>query len=309
MHKIKFSLYMLIVLIFMSSSVAFAASSPFPRIISLPDGFSPEGIVSGYGTDFYDGSLVDGAIFKGDFRTGAGSILVNGAPGKVAVGLSFDERTWYLFVAGGPTGTAAVYDTANGDQVGFFNLTGPGSFINDVIVTPSAAFFTDSSNARLFKLPLSPAGGLPDPSAVEVLPLGGDWVQGGGFNANGIDATPDGSALIVVNTGQGTLYKVDPTSGLADLLDLGGASVPNGDGILLDGKMLYVVQNFLNQIAVIKLAPDLSSGELISLIQNPAFKIPTTLTEFGERLYAVNARFDTPPTPTTQYTVVQIPKP
>ena len=309
MHKIKFSLSMLIVLIFMSSSITFAASSPFPGIIPLPDGFSPEGIVSGYGTDFYDGSLANGAIFKGDFRTGSGSILVSGAPGKVAVGLAFDERTGYLFVAGGPTGMAAVYDTANGGQVGFYNLTGPGSFINDVIVTSSAAFFTDSSNARLFKLPLSPAGGLPDPSAVEVLPLGGDWVQGGGFNANGIDATPDGSTLIVVNTGQGTLYKVDPTSGFADLIDLGGASVSFGDGILLDGKTLYVVRNQRNQIAVITLAPDFSSGDPVTTITNPNFDVPTTLTEFGDRLYAVNARFNTPPTLTTQYTVVQVTKP
>jgi len=225
MRKLKCSLYILTVLALLSTSVAFANSSPFPEIIPLPDGFRPEGIVSGYGTDFYAGSLANGAIFKGDFRSGTGSVLVNGALGKVAVGLSFDERTGYLFVAGGPTGTAEVYDTGNGDQVGFFNLTGPGSFINDVVVTPSAAFFTDSFNARLFKLPLSPDGGLPDPSALEILPLSGDWVQAGGFNANGLDATPSGDALIVVNSGQGTLFNVDPTSGRADLIDLGGATV------------------------------------------------------------------------------------
>jgi hypothetical protein len=309
MHKIKFSLSMLIVLILLSVPVAFAAGQPFPEIISLPDGFSPEGIVSGYGTDFYAGSLVDGAIYKGDLRTGTGSILVNGVPGRVAVGNSFDERTGYLFVAGGPTGTAAVYDTANGDLVGFYNLTGPGSFLNDVIVTQSAAFFTDSSNPRLFKLPLTPSGGLPDPSAVEVLPLTGDWAQGAGFNANGIDATPDGSTLIVVNSQQGAVYKVDPMTGIVDLIDLGGASVSFGDGILLDGKTLYVVRNMLNQIAVIKLSPDFSSGELVSTINNPAFDIPTTLTEFGNQLYAVNARFTTPVTPTTAYTVVQVSKP
>ena len=309
MRKLKCSLYILTVLALLSTSVAVANSSPFPEIIPLPDGFRPEGIVSGYGTDFYAGSLANGAIFKGDFRSGTGSVLVNGALGKVAVGLSFDERTGYLFVAGGPTGTAEVYDTGNGDQVGFFNLTGPGSFINDVVVTPSAAFFTDSFNARLFKLPLSPDGGLPDPSALEILPLSGDWVQAGGFNANGLDATPSGDALIVVNSGRGTLFNVDPTSGRADLIDLGGATVGFGDGLLLDGKSLYVVRNQLNQIAVIKLAPDLSSGELISSITNPAFDVPTTLTEFGSRLYAVNARFTTPPTPATPYDVVQISKP
>ena len=309
MHKLKWSLFIIVVLALLSTSAAFAKSGPFPETIPLPAGFSPEGVVSGYGTDFYAGSLANGAIFKGDFASGTGSILVDGVPGNVAVGLAFDERSGYLFVAGGPTGTAKVYDISTGDPVGSFNLTGPGSFINDVIVTPSAAFFTDSFHARLFKLPLSPTGELHDPSAVEILPLSGDWVQAGGFDANGIDTTPNGDALIVVDSGQGTLFKVDPTSGHAQLIDLGGASVGFGDGLLLDGKTLYVVRNQLNQIAVIKLAPDLSSGELIDTITNPAFDVPTTLTEFGNRLYAVNARFSTPPTPITPYDVVQIGKP
>jgi len=309
MHKLKWSLYILIVLALLSTSAVLAKSSSFPEIIPLPDGFRPEGIVSGYGTDFYAGSLANGEIFKGNFRSGTGSTLVEGATGRVAVGLSFDERTGYLFVAGGPTGTAAVYDTGNGDQVGFYTLTGPGSFINDVIVTHSAAFFTDSFNARLFKLPLSPDGGLPDPSALEILALSGDWVQAPGFNANGIDATPNGDALIVVNSGQGTLFNVDPASGEAELIDLGGASVSAGDGILLHGKTLYVVRNQLNQIAVIKLAPDFAAGDVITTITNSAFDVPTTVTEFGSRLYAVNARFSTPPTPTTDYDVMQVSKP
>lgn len=309
MYKLKWSLFLLIILVLLSTSAALAKSSPFPEIIPLPDGFRPEGIVSGYGTDFYAGSLANGAIFKGDFRSGNGSILVEGVNGRVAVGLSFDERTGYLFVAGGPTGTATVYDTSNADQVGFYTLTGPGSFINDVVVTPSAAFFTDSFNARLFKLPLLPTGSLPDPSEVEILPLSGDWMQSAGFNANGIDATPNGQKLIVVNSGQGALFAVDPVSGGAELIDLGGASVSAGDGLLLDGKTLYVVRNQLNQIAVVNLASDFSSGELIGSITASEFDVPTTVTELGNRLYAVNARFSTPPTPTTEYDVVQVSKP
>jgi sugar lactone lactonase YvrE len=309
MHKIKRSLYILIVVALLSTTVVFAKSSPFPEVIPLPDGFRPEGIVSGYGTDFYAGSLANGAIFKGDFRSGEGDILVEGATGNISVGLSFDERTGYLFVAGGTTGMARVYDTASGELAGSFALSSPGSFINDVVVTHSAAFFTDSFNARLFKLPLSPDGGLPDPASVEALPLSGDWVQAGGFNANGIDATPNGDTLILVNSGLGRLFTVDPSSGEAESIDLGGASVTAGDGILLDGKTLYVVRNQLNQIAAIKLAPDFSSGEIITTLTHPAFDVPTTVTEFGSRLYAVNARFSTAPTPTTQYDVVQVSKP
>ena len=44
--------------------------------------------------------------------------------------------------------------------------------------------------------------------------------------------------------------------------------MPNGDGILLDGKTLYVVQNQLNMVAKISLAPNLRSGTVVTRITN-----------------------------------------
>ncbi len=74
-----------------------------------------------------------------------------------------------------------------------------------------------------------------------------------------------------------------------------------------DGKTLYVVQNQNNRIAVVRLAPDLRSGTVTDrVITSPSFDIPTTAASFGSRLYAVNARFTTPPTQTTTYSVVQV---
>jgi sugar lactone lactonase YvrE len=61
---------------------------------------------------------------------------------------------------------------------------------------------------------------------VVTIPLGGEWVQNPGFNANGIARTPDGRALIVVNSGTGALFRVDPATGVATAVDLGGESVP-----------------------------------------------------------------------------------
>ncbi|HZK51288.1 MAG TPA: superoxide dismutase, partial [Actinomycetota bacterium] len=49
-----------------------------PKIIPLPDGFQPEGIATERGADFFTGSLVDGAIFKGSLRSGKGDIFVPG---------------------------------------------------------------------------------------------------------------------------------------------------------------------------------------------------------------------------------------
>ena len=84
-----------------------AAAAAFPDTLPLPDGWLPEGIATGTGTTIYSGSRADGSIWKGDLRTGEGEILVD-TDGRVAVGLKVDRGL--LFVAGGPTGDAYVYD-------------------------------------------------------------------------------------------------------------------------------------------------------------------------------------------------------
>lgn len=286
-----------------------AESDRFPQIISLPNGFRPEGIVTGRGTTIYAGSLANGAIYRADLRTGEGSLLFAGETGRVAVGLGYDRRTNFVYAAGGPTGRAYVYDGRSGETEGVFQLTAETTtFVNDVIVTRDAAYFTDSFRPVLYRLPLSRGGRLPEADAVEEIALGGDFeFVAGAFNSNGIEATASGKSLIVVNSTVGALYRVDPQSGEAALIDLGGGSVANGDGILLKGNTLYVVQNQLNQVAVIRLNHRLTSGEIVKLVTDPNLDIPTTIADFGRLLYVVNARFSTPPTPDTTYTIVRLP--
>jgi sugar lactone lactonase YvrE len=282
----------------------------FPELIPLPDGFNPEGIARGSGTTFYVGSIPTGAIYRGDFRTGEGEVFIPGQEDRAAIGLEYDWRSGLLFVSGGSTGSAFVYDGNTGESKDPIQLTdSTDTFINDVVVTKNAVYFTDSSRPVLYRVPLENNRQLPDPVIVQEILLVGDFqfVQGE-FNTNGIDATPNGKTLIIVNSTLGTLYTVDPESGEATLIDLGGASVPNGDGILLQGHTLYVVQNFLNQIAVVELDSDLSAGSIERTITNPLFRIPTTIARSGSALYAVNARFDTPPMPDTEYEVVRVPR-
>ncbi|MGD8626576.1 MAG: superoxide dismutase [Anaerolineae bacterium] len=290
---------------------AAAMVETFPSVIPLPDGFAPEGIAVGRDTTFYVGSLVDGAIYAGDLRSGEGDVLVPGVAGRVAVGLDVDVRGNRLFVSGGPTGQAYVYDAASGAHLATFALADPAAgatFINDVIVTRDAAFFTDSSRPTLYRLPLGSDGALP--AASEPLPLSGDFqFEPGQFNANGIEAKADGGALIVVNSYFGTLYNVDPDTGVAQEIALiGGGSVPNGDGILLVGQDLFVVQNFFNQIAEIRLDPLLETGLPVNTLTtaDAPFRIPTTAARFGSALYVVNARFDVPAGPTVEYEVVKV---
>ena len=280
--------------------------SVFPDVIPLPNGFQPEGIATGYGHTLYAGSLADGRILRINARTGARTTVVPGAAGSVSVGLSFDRRSGYLFVAGGPTGTARVVNTRTGQVLATHQLVPAGNFVNDVIVTRTAAYFTVSSLATLYRLPLGPGGSLA--GAPQAVALGGQWQQVAGFNANGIEATANGKWLIVVNSTLGALFRVDPATGTATRIDLGGASVSNGDGLLLHGRTLYVVRNRLNLVAVVRLAPDLTSGVYARDLTSPHFRVPTTVARFGNSLYLPNARFGTPPTPDTEYEIVRIGK-
>jgi hypothetical protein len=82
--------------------------------------------------------------------------------------------------------------------------------------------------------------------------------------------------------------------------------VTNGDGLLLEGKTLYVVQNLLNQVAVIHLAADLSSGSVVDHLTHPGFGVPTTIDKVSGRLYLPNARFGVPSPDTQDYEVVSL---
>ena len=57
---------------------------------------------------------------------------------------------------------------------------------------------------------------------------------------------------------------------------------------------------------MLKLDRSFGSGKQIATITNTGFDVPTTLGAFGKFLYVVNARFTTPPTPDTTYTVVRV---
>lgn len=273
-------------------------------VIALPDGFQPEGITIGPGGTAYVGSLADGDVYVVDLRTGEEITTLEG-PGTPSVGLKIDNHG-RLFIAGGPTGQARVVDADTGEILATYDLTVAPTFVNDVVLTNDAAWFTDSQRAQLYKLPLGPGGELPDADEVEILPLTGDWVQQAGFNANGIAETPDHQALLVIQSVTGTLFRVDPATGVATAVDLGGASLPNGDGLLVVGRTLYVVQNQLNTVAVVELDAAGTSGEVVDQLTSPAFQVPTTVARYGDSLFLPNARFGTPPTPDTEYSVVRI---
>lgn len=278
-----------------------AAPAAFPDVISLPDGFQPEGIAVGGGPTAYAGSLATGDIVEVDLRTGAVETLVDADSGP-AVGLALSPDAGELFVAGGPVGTLKVYDTGSGEELAAL-VVGNG-FVNDVIVTRDAAYLTNSFAPEFYRVPLDGTG-LPT-GDVEAIPLSGDWQQAMFFSANGIEATPDGATLLIVNSGLGVLYAVDPTTGEADAIDI-GASLSSGDGIeLTSARTVQVVRNSLNLVTTVKLSGDLASGTVVSEVTDPDFDVPTTIASLGATSWVVNARFSTTPTPDTTYTLVRV---
>jgi hypothetical protein len=64
------------------------------------------------------------------------------------------------------------------------------------------------------------------------------------------------------------------------------------DGLQLEGHRLYVVENFADRIAKIKLSGDLTAGRIVRTITSDRFEVPSTAAVKGNLLAAVNAKFD-----------------
>jgi sugar lactone lactonase YvrE len=280
-----------------------------PDVIVLPGATSAEGIARGEGDTFYAGDLFAGDIFRGDLEDRTAELFIDAPDGRQAVGMATDLRHELLFVAGGATGQAYVYDLDSGAEVATYQFAPPppadGSpsttVVNDVTVTREGAWFTDSLRAQLYFVPVGRSG---QPGEFRTLALQGPAADTSGeFNLNGIAATRHGNTLIVAHTGLGTLYTVDPATG--DSAEIADVSVPGVDGIVVKGRQLWAVQNTSNQVTELRLSRDLTAGSVEEVITDDAFQTPSTAIWYDGHLAVVNAKFDTgfPPT-ADQYEVV-----
>ena len=184
-----------------------------------------------------------------------------------------------------------------------------------MIVTKRGAYLTDSNNAWLYFIPFGERGELGD---LERIALDGDYINGDGFNANGIEAARGGESLIVVKSNTGELFEVDAATGIADRIEVtgGDGELINADGLLLKGRKLYVVENRddpdpnaagVGVITVVKLDRNLASGRIARTIHSELFQVPTTIARSGGRNYVVNAKFGLP-NPEGSFEVVKVPK-
>ena len=308
MRKIVVILSVLVLSVFSAP----ASADPRPASIPLPNDFQPEGIAVGAGHTFYVGSLRDGDIYRGDLRSGEGAVFID-VENRAAVGMRVVEARHWLVVAGGATGHAWVYDTRDGTTTADLVLGPPGTtFSNDVAITDEALYFTDTFAPMLYRVPIL-ANGTFGPT--ESVPVTGPAAATGGFGLNGIDSTHRGW-LIVNHSDLGILALINPATGVSREIPLSGTALIPGtlDGLQLEGRTVWVVQNFANSIARVQLSPDLTSGRVVEVITSELFRVPTTVARHGSTLAVVNGRFDLgfPPPfgpgapPGTDFDVVQV---
>lgn len=277
----------------------------WPDLLPIPLGFEAEGIELGKDQDFFVGSMSfsgnltnAGAIYKGNLVTGEGQLLVP-PTGKQVAGLSYDARTDYLYAATGHLGNleegVKVYAGSSGRLLGEI-IFGDDMVINDVLVTDTAVYCTDSLSTTLYKIPLENDGKVFS-SAVEKIEMTGFEIVPGEINANGLVGNYDGKELVVININTGVLYLVDTESGASSPVNIQGSatSFVNGDGLYMDGRTLYICENFSNfplgRIAVVELSDDLTQGTFIKYIESDDFAIPTTIIGFGTCIYAINTHY------------------
>jgi sugar lactone lactonase YvrE len=256
----------------------------------------PEGVAYRSDTgDFYVGSTADGTVFRGNVEGGSKEAEVFLEPESdgrtTAIGMEVDEEG-RLYIAGGDTGRIFVYDTESADQIRRLDTPdAEATFLNDVAVTPDGdAYFTDSMRPVLFRV-TSTGDGVGD--AEPWLNFEGTPAEyEEGFNFNGIDATEDGRYLVAVKSNTGELFRIDTESKEVVEINLEGETLANGDGLLLDGRTVYVVRNEQGLIVPVKLSGEYISGEVGEPFTDPSFAFPTTIAKTNGRLLVVNSQFD-----------------
>jgi sugar lactone lactonase YvrE len=285
------------------------ASAQWPTTLAMPKGVRPEGIAI-KGSTAYVTSATDGAVYRFDLRTGRRQVLTP-ATGVGSLGIMLDTQG-RLFVAGGYSGTVRVIDSHSGKVQATYQLAkDTHTAVNDFALLDGAVYVTDSFAPVLYKLPLGKRGNLPKQGQVKTIALHGITYSdaNGGFNANGITPTPDGTALLVVQTNTGVLYRVNRATGQATPVNVGGADLTWGDGMRLEGSTLYVVRNMPNTLCVLHLNEAGTKGRLTHEVTDPRFNTPTAVARHGNMLYLTNAHFTAADPANTDYAITAIPDP
>ena len=244
------------------------------------------------GDTFYVSGVNDGGdVYRGE--VGEEELeLWHDATGTTGRGIDVDDEG-RVYVAGGPTGTVRILDPSGTLLATVANGTA-GSFLNDLWVGPDGSVYvTDSSLPTIWRITEGPSGWQIEPW-LDVSPTITYTEPTTDFDLGGIVTTRDEDALLTSQGTTGQLWRIDLATQEITEVALGGAAIPNADGIVLKGNKLWVVQNFLRQVSMFKLDSDAESAQLRRIQQTPADQTLTTAKLTQGRLLAVDSQFGFP---------------
>ncbi|NGO72635.1 SMP-30/gluconolactonase/LRE family protein, partial [Streptomyces boncukensis] len=247
----------------------------------------------------YVGSAADGTLYRGQVtRPRLRPWSPDGTDGRSTTSGMTVDGAGRLYVGGADTGTLRIYQTSTGRLLA--RLRGvPDGFVNEVTVADDGtAYATDSFRPVIYRVTRSGwRWRMERWLDVSETPI--DWIDGQ-HNLNGILAV--GRRLLTVNSNTGQLWRVDQRTGAAREVDLGGHTLPNGDGLAWHDGHLYVVQGNINdtpglvpQVAVLRMSPDLTRGRYTARIVPPGgFRHPSsvTLALAHGRINVVNSQYN-----------------
>jgi sugar lactone lactonase YvrE len=305
------------------SSVGATAQGPArtPAVVEkviLPDTVTfPEGIAydAAAGT-IYTGSAVSGTLVRVNLKGGvaetvapAGVLVPGGAtttfPAVLGMKRDPNGRLW---IAGGRSGKFFVVDSRTGKVIKQLQVPDPSkSLINDLALVGTTGYFTDTLAPTLWRIEAKgdAIGALEPWLDFTGTPL--QYYEGA--NLNGIAATPDGQSLIVVQMGKGLLFRIDLATKKVSAIDTAEADLTGADGLVLDGRTLYVVRQTAVEIATVHLTDDLSKGTVVNRFKDRLLAWPATAVKVGDRLLVVNTQFNArnDKTETRPFSVASVP--
>ncbi|GAB3951785.1 SMP-30/gluconolactonase/LRE family protein [Spirosoma harenae] len=154
------------------------------------------------------------------------------------------------------------------------------NFANDLTLAPDGTVYvTDSFSPVIYKVTSS--------GVASVLVRDNIRFSSPTFGLNGIVYHPDGY-LIVANTGQGKLYKVDLQSGNAVTEIVGTGPLP-GDGLTLLNNNLYVVTGSGSRVARL-ISNDNWQSAVVAQIDPNGYNQATTNVAVNNQIFTINAR-------------------
>ena len=306
------------VFVLQMAASALAQTAPALEKIDLPASVTfPEGIALDPDAGVvYTASAVTGTLVRVNLKTGAADVvapagvLVEGGvtktfPAVLGMKLDAQKRLW---IAGGRSGKMFVLDSASGKIIKQFTVPDPAkSLVNDVALIGTTGYFTDTRSPTLWRVEAKGAGiGELEPW----LDFTGTPLQYyEGANLNGIAATPDGQSLIVVQMGKGLLYRIDVKTRAVTPIDTGGADLTGADGLVLDGRTLYVIRQTAVEMAAVELSADMTKGTVVARLKDPALAWPATAVKVQDALLVVNTQFNArnDKKETLPFTIVRVP--